>query len=345
MHVIELLGATMGLAFVSGINLYATVLSLGLGIQFGLIQLSPELAGLQVLGHPVVLVIAAVAYTAEFFADKIPWVDSLWDSVHTFVRPLGAAIIGAAAIGDVDPGLELGVFLLCGGVALTTHLTKAGTRLIVNQSPEPFSNIGVSLGEDVIAVGGTWLSIYHPYIALGVVLAFLAGFAWLAPKVFRLLRVELLAVVAKLRSRGAPQTVPAGASLFDHPPWSYHGLVSGGLSPKSADFCVRSVSGRGFDFGRNRVGYFCFSGDALFFLTRKRFRPFRADIDVAELEDVTADGGFLFDRLILYGADRNRVLHLFKDRGNRAESLAGMLQSARDRIAGNRIAAKEAGAR
>jgi hypothetical protein len=344
MQVIELLGATMGLAFVSGINLYATVLSVGLGIQFGLIQLSPELAGLQVLGHPVVLIIAGVAYTAEFFADKIPWVDSLWDSVHTFVRPLGAAILGAAAIGDVDPALELGVFLLCGGVALTTHLTKAGTRLIVNQSPEPFSNIAVSLGEDVIAVGGTWLSISHPYIALGVVLAFLAGFTWLAPKVFRLLRVELLAVLAKLRSRGGSQTVPAGGPLFDHPPWSHHGLVSGGLTPKSASFCVRSVSGRGFDFGRNRLGYFCLSGDELFFLARKRFRPFRAEIDIAALEEITSDSGFLFDRLILYGRNQNWALHLFKDRGNRAETIAGILRSARDRIAGNRTAAKEAGA-
>jgi hypothetical protein len=344
MQVIELLGATMGLAFVSGINLYATVLSVGLGIQFGLIHLSPELAGLQVLGHPVVLVIAGVAYTAEFFADKIPWVDSLWDSVHTFVRPLGAAIMGAAAIGDVDPALELGVFLLCGGVALTTHLTKAGTRLIVNQSPEPFSNIAVSLAEDVLAVGGTWLSIAHPYVSLAIVLAFLAGFVWLAPKVFRLLRVELLAVLAKLRSSGRTRAVPAGAPLFDHPPWSYHGLVSGGLTPKSASFCVRSVSGRGFDFGRNRLGYFCLANDELFFLTRKRFRPFRADIDAAGIEEITSDSGFLFDRLILYARNQNWVLHLFKDRGDRAESIAGILRSARDRLSAKPTAAREAGA-
>ena len=106
MEAINLLGATMGLGLVSGLNLYATVLTVGLGIRLGLITLNPEMSGLAVLASPYVLIAAGVIYLLEFFADKIPWVDSLWDGVHTFIRPLGAAVIGATAIGAVEPQIR-----------------------------------------------------------------------------------------------------------------------------------------------------------------------------------------------------------------------------------------------
>src|SRR5262245_37984591 len=150
MGTIQLLGTAMGLGFVSGINLYATVLAVGWGINLGLIRLAPDLAGLAVLGHPLVLTVAGLCYTVEFFADKIPWLDTTWDALHTFIRPLGAALVASAALGQVDPALQLAAVLLAGAAALSTHATKAGVRLVANASPEPFSNIALSLFEDVV---------------------------------------------------------------------------------------------------------------------------------------------------------------------------------------------------
>jgi len=137
MDTIALLGSTFGLGFVSGLRLYSTVLTIGLGVRFGLIHLHPTLSSLNIITHPMILTVAATIYIVEFFADKIPWVDSLWDSIHTFIRPLGAALIGATAFGAVDPVAKTAIMLLCGGVALSGHSMKAGTRVLVNHSPEP----------------------------------------------------------------------------------------------------------------------------------------------------------------------------------------------------------------
>jgi uncharacterized membrane protein YccF (DUF307 family) len=205
METLALLGTTMGLGFVAGINLYAMVLAVGLGVQLGLIQLPPHLAGLAVLGHPFVVVVAGLLYTVEFFADKIPWVDSAWDVVHTFIRPLGAAIVAVAAVGHVDPGLELAAVLLGSGVALSTHLSKAGLRLLVNASPEPASNVGVSLAEDVLVLAGSWLAVTHPVMAGAMAALFVVAFLSVAPRVFRLARVGVLALGGLARSWLAPR--------------------------------------------------------------------------------------------------------------------------------------------
>src|SRR5690349_4015619 len=198
MEAINLLGSTMGLGLMSGLNLYATVLTVGLGIRLGLITLNPELSGLAVLASPYVLIAAGVIYLVEFFADKIPWVDSVWDGVHTVIRPLGAAVIGATAIGVVKPEAAV-IAALCAGVSLSGHSAKAGTRLLANHSPEPFSNIALSLTEDVLVVFGSWLALAHPAIMLAIAVAFLIVFSWFAPKAFRLMRVEYLASLALLK--------------------------------------------------------------------------------------------------------------------------------------------------
>jgi hypothetical protein len=194
MDTLALLGSVLGLGLVAGVRLYAAVLGIGLGLRFGLIHLHPALSGLSVLAHPYVLIPAAAAFTLEFFADKIPWVDSFWDTFHTIIRPVGAAILGATAIGDVDPKLKIAVVLLSGGIALSGHSTKAGLRLIANHSPEPFTNIGMSLAEDGLAVAGTWLAIAHPVLMLAIVAVFLALFAWflfwLLPRAARKLQIH-----------------------------------------------------------------------------------------------------------------------------------------------------------
>jgi hypothetical protein len=188
MQAIATLGTLMGLAFTSGVRLYSTVLAVGLGVRFGFINLPESLSHLQVLATTPILVISGVVFTAEFIADKIPWFDTVWDAIHTFVRPLGAAILAASAIGDVDPAWKLGAFLLCGGIALSSHAAKSGTRLAANHSPEPFSNVGLSLGEDAFVVSGTWLAFAHPVLSLTAVVILLAIIAWTLPKLIRLFR-------------------------------------------------------------------------------------------------------------------------------------------------------------
>jgi hypothetical protein len=190
MDAIATLGTLLGLAFVSGVRLYSTILAVGLGLRWEFFTLPPALRSLEVLGETPILLLAGAIYTIEFVADKIPWVDSLWDSVHTFIRPLGAGVLAATAMGDVSPAVKLGAALLCGGVALSSHSTKAGTRIVANHSPEPFSNIGLSLAEDGLVLGGVWLAVQYPLLAMAAVIV-LVGFAiWLIPKVIRLVRRE-----------------------------------------------------------------------------------------------------------------------------------------------------------
>jgi hypothetical protein len=208
MEAITSLGAILGLAFVSGIRLYSTVFAVGLGMRLGLLQLPEQLAHLEILAATPILVIAGTAYAVEFLADKIPWVDSLWDAVHTFIRPMGAAILGLAAVGDVTPMLKLGAFMLCGTVALTSHSAKAGTRLLVNHSPEPVTNIGVSLAEDALVVGGLWLILHHPIIALVIVLLMTSLIVWLIPKILRLFRRNLSRLVGFFRRKRPALDVP-----------------------------------------------------------------------------------------------------------------------------------------
>ena len=190
METLTLLGTVLGIGLVSGINLYATVLALGLAFRFNLIALSPSLEGLDVLSEPVILWTAGILYTVEFFADKIPWVDSLWDVIHTFVRPLGAAVLAGVAVGTLDPVAEIALILLCGGVALSSHSSKAGTRILVNHSPEPFSNWALSLLEDMIAIGGVWLALAFPIVALVLVIVFVIAFIWFFPKLVRVVRAS-----------------------------------------------------------------------------------------------------------------------------------------------------------
>jgi hypothetical protein len=188
MKTLVLLGTVTGIALFAGIRLYATVLTVGLCLRYGLLTLPPDLSSLAILSHPYVLGAAGGCTAMEFLADKVPWVDSLWDAAHAFLRPAGAALIALAAVGRLDPAAEVAVILLCGGVAFSSHSAKAGARLLVNQSPEPFSNILLSLLEDLLAVGGSYAAVAHPLAILAVVAVFLALFALLARRIYRRLR-------------------------------------------------------------------------------------------------------------------------------------------------------------
>lgn len=214
METLILLGSVLGIGFISGINLYATVLAIGLVLRFDLVQIDPAYEQLNILAHPAVIGAAGFMYVVEFFADKIPWVDSAWDTAHTFIRPVGAAALAAVAIGNLDPATEIALILVCGGVALSSHLTKAGTRVLVNHSPEPFSNAAVSVGEDVLTFGAAWLVLAHPLIALAMVVVFLALFIWLFPKLLRLLGASFRKVASLfgIGRKPAESTAPASSA-------------------------------------------------------------------------------------------------------------------------------------
>jgi hypothetical protein len=185
MNPIETLGLALGAGFSSGLNLYATVATLGLLQRLGILRLP---AGLQVLSHPWVLGIAIALYLLEFFADKIPYFDTIWDAVHTFIRPPAAAILAYAAAGAAPPEWRWGAALIAGGVALTSHGTKASARAAVNTSPEPFSNWILSFGEDLLAVWLTWMATAHPLATTIIVAALLALSIFLLYRLFRFAR-------------------------------------------------------------------------------------------------------------------------------------------------------------
>jgi len=182
---LDALGLALGTAFAAGLNVYATVATLGLLQRFGVVTLP---APLELVGHPVVLGVAIALYVVEFLADKIPYIDNVWDVVHTFIRPPAAAVLAYAAVAGVPEAWRVAAALVAGGVALTSHTTKAATRAAVNTSPEPVSNSAVSVFEDVVAVGIVWLAASHPLVALGVVLVLLAVAIWALWKIFGLLR-------------------------------------------------------------------------------------------------------------------------------------------------------------
>lgn len=182
MDIIDTLALTMGAAWASDINLYAAVFMLGYLGSTGHIILPPDL---QVLTDPLVLMAAAVMYCIEFFTDKIPGVDTGWDTLHTFIRIPAGAMLAMGAVGDVSPAAELASFLIGGSLAAQSHFLKAGSRVLINTSPEPFSNWAVSITEDVAVIGGLWTALNYP-VAFLIALAIFSLLAiWLLPKLGR----------------------------------------------------------------------------------------------------------------------------------------------------------------
>ena len=197
---LQLIGLALGASFAAGLNLYATVATLGLLERFGVVSLPPPLAP---LAHPVVIGVALFLYAIEFFADKVPYVDTAWDTLHTFIRPPAAAILAYAAVAGVPEPWRIVAALVAGGVALTSHGTKTTARAAVNTSPEPISNWILSVLEDGVAIGVAWLAAAHPIVALGIVAALLAFSIWLLTKLARYFRNLFRSTAARKR-----QTVP-----------------------------------------------------------------------------------------------------------------------------------------
>jgi len=194
-YLLETLGRTLGFSFAAGINLYATVAILGLASRYRWVEGLPE--QFRIFDNDWIIAAALVLYVVEFVADKIPWLDSLWDGVHTAVRPIGGALIAAASIGHSSPALQGAAALAGAFMASSSHFAKAGTRVAANTSPEPFSNWFLSFAEDAFVIGLSFITLKYPLIALGVSVAILFLIVMTARSLWKWLKRREPVVVAK----------------------------------------------------------------------------------------------------------------------------------------------------
>ncbi|MCB1736704.1 MAG: DUF4126 domain-containing protein [Gammaproteobacteria bacterium] len=209
---------SMGVAWASGINLYAAVFMLGFLGSNGQLQLPPDLLILQ---DPMVLGAAGLMYLVEFFADKIPGVDTGWDTIHTFIRIPAGAMLAAGAVGDMSPAMAIAAGLLGGGLATASHAAKSGTRVLINTSPEPFTNWGASVVEDIGVIAGLWAALNHPVIFLGLLLLWIVLLVWLIPKIWRGIKRVFRFLGSLFRSQSADPAPEAGGVTPpnpNHPP-------------------------------------------------------------------------------------------------------------------------------
>jgi len=194
----QLIALTMGVAWASGINLYATLLSLGFMSQMGYIELPVELA---VLSDPLVIMASGLMYMVEFVADKTPGVDSSWDAVHTFIRIPAGALLAAGMVGEVGLAAELAAAIVGATITSGAHLTKASSRLIINTSPEPVSNWTASFAEDIAVFAGLWAAINHPILFLILLITFIIFVVYMLPRLFRAIKTLFRKVSGLFSSR------------------------------------------------------------------------------------------------------------------------------------------------
>ncbi len=295
MERLDVLGVALGFAALAGVNLYLTVFATGLAIHFHWITLAPQYQSLEVLGNPWIISIAGVLYLLEFFADKIPWVDSIWDAVHTVIRPIGGALLAIQVLGHPSPAFTVIVALLAGGTSLIAHTAKAATRLATNASPEPFSNIGLSLCEDAAVLGGLTLMHFNPLVALIIFLIGIGAFFYFAPKILRGMKAKIWLTWKKLNGpadRDAPVNLPITlqarlASVFNHE----------NVLGETIEWTARCVSGRGRRIPANLFGALVATREEprkLLFVTRRFARTINLEDSV-----VGHEPRFLFENLVI----------------------------------------------
>lgn len=199
MDTISTIALASGLGWASGLRLYATVFIVGLLGKFNYVHL-PQ--GLEILSHPVILGVSGLLLLIEFIVDKFPYVDSIWDSVHTFIRIPAGALLAVGAISSSDPMIAILAALLGGSLASTTHLAKAGSRALINTSPEPVTNIAASLGEESLLFAGGWLALAHPLAFLIFIGVFILVMIWLIPKLWSGIRLVMSRIASGMRRDG-----------------------------------------------------------------------------------------------------------------------------------------------
>lgn len=201
----SMIALSMGVAWASGINLYATVLMLGVLSNMGHLTLPP---GLEIVSDPLVLIAAGFMYCVEFFADKTPGVDTGWDGLHTFIRIPAGAALAAGAVGELSPAVELAAALTGASLAAGSHALKSGTRVLINTSPEPVTNWAASFSEDLLVIGGLWTALNHPLWFLAGLVLFILLLIWLLPRLWRAIRRVFAAVARFFRGRSEDKDDP-----------------------------------------------------------------------------------------------------------------------------------------
>ncbi len=308
---LNLLGVGLGLAYLAGINLYLTVFATGLAIHFHWITLAPAYQSLDVLGDPAVIIFAGVLYFLEFFADKIPWIDSAWDSVHTVIRPIGGALLAIQTLGHPTPAFAVIVGLLGGGTSLISHTAKATTRLTANTSPEPFSNIALSLAEDIAVLGGLALIHFNPLLALSIFVLTIFALLYFAPKMLRAMKAKIWLAWKKLNGPAdldMPAKLPIAlpnrfASIFNRQ----------NLLGETIAWAAPCISGRGRRIPPNLFGALVATDQEprkLHFVGRKNGRPFSQTIDL-DGSMITHEPKFLSENLIIFPAAGKGPKYLF----------------------------------
>jgi len=296
---LNLLAVALGLACLAGVNLYLTVFVTGLAIHFHWIVLAPQYQSLEVLGNPWIITFAGILYFLEFLADKIPWLDSAWDAVHTVIRPIGGALLAIQVLGHPSPALTVIVALLAGSTSLVAHTAKAATRLATNTSPEPFSNIGLSLGEDAAVLGGLALVHFNPLLALFILLLGITAFVYFAPKILRAAKAKAWLAWRKLNG---PAYVNAPVELSARLPARLESVFRReNLLNETIAWVAPCISGRGRRIPANLFGALVATIEEphkISFAALKRGRPFLRAID---LEDsvVTHESKFLSENLVI----------------------------------------------
>ena len=311
MERLNLLGVALGLACLAGLNLYLTVFVTGLAINQHWIVLSPAYQSLEVLGNPVIVSVAGVLYFLEFFADKVPWIDSAWDAVHTVIRPIGGALLAIQVLGHSTPTFDVIVALLAGTTSLLAHTAKATSRLVANTSPEPFSNIGLSLAEDVAVVGGLALIHYNPALAFGIFAVVLATFIYFAPKVLRAMKAKLWLILKKLNGPAAsdiPATLPVTLPGKFAPVFARENVLN-----ETIAWAVPCISGRGRRIPPNLFGALVATNEEprkIVFVARRSGRAFSQTIDL-EGSMVAREPKFLSENLIIFPVAGKGPKYLF----------------------------------
>jgi len=322
METIETLCVALGLATLAGINLYLVVFVTGIAIHFNWVDVSSTYPELMVLGEPAVFLVAAGLLITEILSDKIPWVDSMWDSIHTLIRPAGGALLAIHTLGTTDPSFDVIVGLLAGGTTLMAHTFKAGTRLAVNASPEPFSNVVASVTEDAAVVGGLILMGIHPLLAGALCGLFLVASIYFTPKIFRSVRSFFWLLGKKAFSLLEPGDT---GRLYRNSLTSDEDLALSarlGRAPTVA-WSIPALVGKTKRFGRftpNTFGRIVAdetTPGALHFIGRKWFRDHHVLLSLDGLA-VTSESRFLSEDIVLYDREGRRKLVLRLPSGQRA---------------------------
>ncbi|HEC31251.1 MAG TPA: DUF4126 domain-containing protein [Deltaproteobacteria bacterium] len=293
MEIIAKLGSLLGLSFVSGINLYATVGVVGLVTKFNLIQgLPPEF---QALNNNLIITVAIILYACEFLADKIPGFDTAWDAIHTVIRPFGGALLALMTVGKASPGAEVLAFMIGATMATGSHLAKSGFRVLINTSPEPFSNMVVSVAEDMGVVGLAYLSMAHPVLALIITVILTIIIIIVLPFLWRAILMLLSGLWHRLKSVSGSSAEQGAKSIAIK---IASQIGDAGISlDNSVVVPAWVIKMRGFK--RWQKGYLVCDDKNLYFMPSRMFKKTPVSIPRPNRERILFGKGFLFHKVFV----------------------------------------------